>query len=168
MGDQDPWEKCDDCPDDFGHSCEGRCWDWIVTSPYEECDPKADNWEGVECTECKIKEQDCVNWNCDTICNKSIDKDCDWIPDRIDPCPELAWDPDGEYKGCPTFPDPDEKCEDGDCALVKPICNQCPCQYADYSNSLQRDDQVRARLRDKSYMVHYNYSNFVNLSNLFN
>ena len=170
-GEYDEWEDCETCAKDFPEKCnKAKCWDWIVTKPYEECDPKANNWEWIICKECKIEKPECLNWECDTICNKSIDKDCDWCYDDTDPCPDLAWDPNGEYKCCPILPPgpPDTLCPNWDCPLVNPICNQCPCQYADYSNTLQKDDQVRARLRDKWYMVHYNYSNLVNISNYIN
>ncbi len=162
----DPGEDCKTCPTDLKDKCIAKCWDWIV-SEKEECDPKANNWEGIECTnECKINTPECINWNCNTVCNRAIDRDCDWCPDSTDPCPYLAWSPNGQYKCCPDLPD--TTCLNGDCPLVNPICNQCPCQYADYSNTLQKDDQVRARLRDQSFMVHYNYSPLVNISNFIN
>ena len=164
------WEDCENCPDDFDWACEGKCWDWIVTEPYEECDPKANNWD-IECTEtCEKKKVECLNWNCNTVCNKSIDKDCDGCDDDKDPCPDLAWDPNWTYKCCPELPPgpPETLCPDGDCPLINPICNQCPCQFADYSNTLQKDDQVRARLRDKWFMVHYNYSQMVNIASFIN
>jgi hypothetical protein len=169
-GEKDEWEDCESCPDDLEWQCEAKCWDWIVSEPYEQCDPKSKDWN-VECTEtCQKKEVDCLNWDCNTICNKSIDKDCDGCLDDKDPCPELAWDPNWTYECCPELPPgpPETLCPDWDCPLINPICNQCPCQFADYSNTLQKDDQVRARLRDKWFMVHYNYSQLVNIANFIN
>ena len=168
---EDEWETCDDCAIDLPDKCnKAKCWDWIVTEPYEECDPKADNPEGIKCVECKIEKPECINWDCDTICNRALDKDCDWCYDDNDPCPEIAWDPEWPYKCCPVIPDnpPDKLCPGWNCPLVNPICNQCPCQYADYNNTLQKNDQVRARLRDQGFMVHYNYSPMVNISNYIN
>ncbi len=170
-GKEDEWETCEDCDTDLWEKCKAKCWDWIITEPYEQCDPKADNWEGVQCSEtCSITKPECLNWECDTVCNKSIDKDCDGCLDDEDPCPDLPWDPNWTYKCCPELPPgpPETLCPDGDCPLVNPICNQCPCQFADYSNTLQKDDQVRARLRDQWFMVHYNYSNLVNIANFIN
>ena len=167
-GEYDEWEDCESCPTDMPEVCnKARCWDGIVTEPYEECDPNANNPDDITCKECKIEKPECLNWECNTICNKSIDRDCDWCFDSTDPCPDIAWDPNWEYACCPVIP-PNILCLNWDCPFINPICNQCPCQYADYNNTLQKDDQVRARLWDKSFMVHYNYSQMVNISNYIN
>ncbi len=167
-GEIDEWENCENCAKDMPEVCnKARCWDGIVTEPYEECDPNANNPENIICKDCKIEKPECLNWECNTICNKSIDRDCDWCFDSTDPCPDIAWDPNWEYACCPVIP-PNILCLNWDCPFINPICNQCPCQYADYNNTLQKDDQVRARLWDKSFMVHYNYSQMVNISNYIN
>ena len=40
-------------------------------------------------------------------------------------------------------------------------CNSCPCEYVDFSTNLTRWDTLRAKLRDISRPVFYNYSNSV-------
>ena len=182
---EQPDEQCDNCSVDLWNKCQAVCWDWIVSSPIEECDPNDPNMpEGVVCVLCKIQTkcwnhqqdpgEDCENCPWDVpIC----DEDCDCVPDSLDECKDLPgkeWPEACKELNCTADPDdnwcpplPDILCEWDGCALVKPVCNSCPCQFADYSNTLQKDDSVRARLWDMNYKVHYSYSEFVPLGTLF-
>ena len=131
----DPWEDCTTCPQDLKDIC-------------------IDDWEKSSCWDGKIDPGE----NC-TTCPQDVpncDRDEDGCPDVTDPCPNLP----GINWCCPEVPTP---CEGEACPLVRPLCNQCPCHFADYSNTLQKDDQVRVRLRDKKLNVHYNYSPFVGI-----
>ena len=182
---EQPDEQCDNCSVDLWNKCQAVCWDWIVSSPIEDCDPNDPNMpEGVVCVLCKIQTkcwnhqqdpgEDCENCPWDVpIC----DEDCDCVPDSLDECKDLPgkeWPEACKELNCTADPDdnwcpplPDVLCEWDGCALVKPVCNSCPCQFADYSNTLQKDDSVRARLWDMNYKVHYSYSEFVPLGTLF-
>ncbi len=135
-GKTDEWETCKNCPQDLKDLCID--------------DGKLSCWNG------KIDPgETCLTCPADIpIC----DQDGDGCPDATDPCPTLPW----INACCPEIP---SICEGEDCPLVKPICNQCPCHFADYSNTLQKDDQVRARLRDQNLNIHYTYSPFTALSN---
>lgn len=136
-GEIDYKEDCKNCPEDLKDICIDDGF-----KPEPECwngqiDP------GENCTNCPQDVPNC-------------DQDGDGCPDPVDPCPQIP----GINNCCPDLPD---ICKEKDCPLVTPICNQCPCHYADFSNTLQRNDTVRARLRDNSFKVHYDYSNFVPL-----
>jgi len=89
--------------------------------------------------------------------------DGDKIPDPIDECPNIPEDYNGiqDSDGCP---EPPSQCLGENCTLVSPNCNKCPCQYADFSNTLHPNDKVRARLRDLPTKKHYNFSNFAPLT----
>ena len=114
-------------------------WWWKISCGNGKIDP------GENCTNCPQDVPNC-------------DRDEDGCPDITDPCPNLP----GINWCCPEVPTP---CEWTNCPLVKPLCNQCPCHFADYSNTLQKNDQVRAKLRDQKLNVHYNYSPFVGINN---
>ena len=94
---------------------------------------------------------------------KTCDADGDKIPDPIDECPNIPEDYNGiqDSDGCP---EPPSQCLGENCTLVSPNCNKCPCQYADFSNTLHPNDKVRARLRDLPTKKHYNFSNFAPLT----
>ena len=132
----DPWEDCTNCPQDLKDICID---DGKISCGNGKIDP------GENCTNCPQDVPNC-------------DRDEDGCPDITDPCPNLP----GINWCCPEVPTP---CEWTNCPLVKPLCNQCPCHFADYSNTLQKNDQVRAKLRDQKLNVHYNYSPFVGINN---
>lgn len=124
------------CPEDLKERC-------ITIGEKSECgNGKIDL--GETCTNCPQDVPNC-------------DQDEDGCPDFSDPCPHLP----GIATCCPEIP---HFCEGENCPLVQPICNQCPCQFADYSNTLQRKDQVRAKLRDAGLKVDYSLSPFVPLA----
>ena len=138
-GEIDLWEDCKNCPEDL----KDICIDDGNKKP--KCwNGEVDPWEN--CSNCYQDVPNC-------------DEDEDWCPDPEDPCPKL---PGNNGSCCPKIPEP---CEDWECPLVTPLCNQCPCQYADYSNTLQNNDSVRARLWDQGFKVHYDYSKFAAIKN---
>lgn len=135
-GQIDLGETCLTCPEDLKERC-------ITIGEKSECgNGKIDL--GETCTNCPQDVPNC-------------DQDEDGCPDFSDPCPHLP----GIGTCCPEIP---HFCEGGNCPLVQPICNQCPCQFADYSNTLQSKDQVRAKLRDAGLKVDYSFSPFVPLA----
>ena len=138
-GEIDLWEDCKNCAEDL----KDICIDDGNKKP--KCwNGEVDPWEN--CSNCYQDVPNC-------------DEDEDWCPDPEDPCPKL---PGNNGSCCPKIPEP---CGDWECPLVTPLCNQCPCQYADYSNTLQNNDSVRARLWDQGFKVHYDYSKFAAIKN---
>lgn len=102
------------------------------------------------------------------ITNEFIDSDRDGIPDTKDICPTIQetrngiqdtdWCPEiGNEIVCnPIIPDIWITNEN---IIVKPTeCNQCPCQFWDFANDLNNNDQVRAVLRDKEKTIQYRLS----------
>jgi hypothetical protein len=43
--------------------------------------------------------------------------------------------------------------------IIQAPCDTCPCQYADFSSQLVKDDTVKALLRDYNKTILYKYSN---------
>ena len=191
-------KDCDWVPNDEDSCPElaGIAWDEACTDPNherdpddhgcpnndEDCDGISDNKDLCPNVPWKAWDKACTDPNHESDPDDNgcpdDDEDCDGIQDSIANCPNISWrawdtackDPNHKREldddGCPDLPD--YLCEGDDCALVTVVCNSCPCQFADYNNTLQRDDSVRARLWDKKNMVHYNYSEFYSIGNLFN
>lgn len=67
----------------------------------------------------------------------------------------------GFSKDCP--PPPPPPCEGDECLLITPECLQCPCQYADFGNMLNKNDDVRAKIWDQDFGVLYDLSPFVSI-----
>lgn len=166
----DQWETCKTCPQDV-QRCFSLCWNGVVESALgEECDDGTQNgkWNcSLKCTLTNLcwngkpdPGETCLSCPQDI---KTCDADGDKIPDPIDECPNIPEDYNGieDSDGCP---EPPSQCLGENCTLVSPNCNKCPCQYADFSNTLHPNDKVRARLRDLPTKKHYNFSNFAPLS----
>lgn len=166
----DQGETCKNCPQDV-QRCFSLCWNGIVESALgEECDDGTQNGKGNCSLKCTLINL-CWNGKADPgetclSCPQDIktcDADGDKIPDPIDECPNIPEDYNGiqDSDGCP---EPPSQCLGENCTLVSPNCNKCPCQYADFSNTLHPNDKVRARLRDLPTKKHYNFSNFAPLT----
>ena len=166
----DPGETCKNCPQDV-QRCFSLCWNGIVESALgEECDDGTQNGKGSCSLKCTLTNlcwngkpdpgETCLSCPQDI---KTCDADGDKIPDPIDECPNIPEDYNGiqDSDGCP---EPPSQCLGENCTLVSPNCNKCPCQYADFSNTLHPNDKVRARLRDLPTKKHYNFSNFAPLT----
>lgn len=167
----DQWETCKTCPQDV-QRCFSLCWNGqIEFSLWEECDDGPENWKNWVCSsECK-NLQLCWNgkvdqWETCSTCPQDVptcDRDGDGIPDVYDRCPDVPEDKNGieDEDWCPEIPAP---CLDNEkCPLVNPVCNSCPCQFADFSNTLHKNDSIRAKLFDQKRRVHYNYSPFTDI-----
>ncbi len=100
--------------------------------------------------------------------NEAIDTDGDGIPDSQDLCPTIKGTINNN--GCPEI-DAELWCNNdqqginpligitNDNIIVDPAqCNQCPCQYGDFSSDLTNNDQVRAILRDNKKTIQYKFS----------
>ena len=166
----DPGETCKNCPQDI-QRCFSLCWNGVVESTLgEECDDGTQNGKGNCSLKCTLTNlcwngkpdpgETCLSCPQDI---KTCDADGDKIPDPIDECPNIPEDYNGiqDSDGCP---EPPSQCLEENCTLVSPNCNKCPCQYADFSNTLHPNDKVRARLRDLPTKKHYNFSNFAPLT----
>ena len=166
----DQGENCKTCPQDV-QRCFSLCWNGVIESALgEECDDGTQNGKGSCSLKCTLTNL-CWNGKPDSgetclSCPQDIktcDADGDKIPDPIDECPNIPEDYNGiqDSDGCP---EPPSQCLGENCTLVSPNCNKCPCQYADFSNTLHPNDKVRARLRDLPTKKHYNFSNFAPLT----
>ena len=157
----DDEETCKNCPEDVGE-CTSICGNWKA-EPGETCKncPQDVISCDLSCWNGKIDPgETCLSCPQDI---KTCDADGDKIPDPIDECPNIPEDYNGiqDSDGCP---EPPSQCLGENCTLVSPNCNKCPCQYADFSNTLHPNDKVRARLRDLPTKKHYNFSNFAPLT----
>ena len=163
----DQGETCKNCPQDV-QRCFSLCGNGIVeTHLGEECDEGSQNGQGKCSKTCTLTNlcgngkidsgETCISCPQDV---KTCDIDGDKIPDPIDECPNIPGPINNG--GCPT---PPIQCQGENCALVLPNCNKCPCEYADFSNTLHQNDKVRAKLRDLPTNSHYNFSDFAPLSN---
>jgi len=134
-----PGENCKNCPQDVW-TCTSFCWDGIQAAGENCKNCPADIptcWtcgNGVKDAheDCKICPQD--YWTCNTSCGNGI----------ID-----------QWEVCQNCPQDVRLCID-----IPNIwtCNQCPCQFADFSSDLTNNDQVRAILRDKKKTTQYRLS----------
>lgn len=167
----DQWETCKTCPEDVKR-CFSLCWNGLIEfSLGEECDDGQENWKNWTCSSTCKNLTLCWNgkidqWETCNTCPQDVptcDRDDDGIPDVYDQCPDIPEDKNGieDEDGCPEIPTPCT--EDWDCPLVNPLCNSCPCQFADFSNTLHKNDSLRAKLFDQKRRVEYNYSPFVDL-----
>ncbi len=97
-----------------------------------------------------------------------LDSDGDGIPDTQDLCPTIQETRNGiqDEDGCPEIGQ-EINCNpitpfveiNNNILIVKPTaCNQCPCQFSDFSSDLVNNDQVRAILRDKKKTIQYRFS----------
>lgn len=97
-----------------------------------------------------------------------VDSDGDGIADTQDLCPTIQETRNGitDEDGCPEV-DQEFWCNQtvplagitSDVLIVKSTeCNQCPCQFSDYSSDLTNNDQVRAVLRNKKKTIQYKVS----------
>ena len=163
----DQGETCKNCPQDV-QRCFSLCGNGIVeTHLGEECDEGSQNGQGKCSKTCTLTNlcgngkidsgETCISCPQDV---KTCDIDGDKVPDPIDECPNIPGPTNNG--GCPT---PPIQCQGENCALVLPNCNKCPCEYADFSNTLHQNDKVRAKLRDLPTNSHYNFSDFAPLSN---
>lgn len=93
------------------------------------------------------------------------DRDNDGNPDITDQCSDIPEDKNGiqDEDGCPEITPP---CQGSNCPLVQPLCNSCPCQYADFSNTLHKNDAVSAQLWDAGLKIHYRSSAMVPLKEM--
>ena len=163
----DQGETCKNCPQDV-QRCFSLCGNGILeTHLGEECDEGSQNGQGKCSKTCTLANlcgngkidsgETCISCPQDV---KTCDIDGDKVPDPIDECPNIPGPINNG--GCPT---PPIQCQGENCALVLPNCNKCPCEYADFSNTLHQNDKVRAKLRDLPTNSHYNFSDFAPLSN---
>ena len=167
-GEIDEWETCQNCSKDLKDLCldiweDPECPNGVVNE-WETCQNCADDlWSlcigwNEEIPTCWNKVVD--PWETCSNCPEDVpvcDQDWDGCSDVLDSCPFLAGE---DWECCPTIP---SWCEWDDCVLVKAVCNSCPCQFADFTNTLQRNDQVRARLWDKGRGAQYWYSAFYSM-----
>lgn len=102
----------------------------------------------------------------------ALDSDGDGIIDILDLCPLIqeTWNGVGDEDGCPEVGQ-EIICNQqenplvpligitNDTFIVQPTeCNQCPCQFWDFSDDLTKNDKVRAVLRDKEKTIQYKFS----------
>ncbi len=135
----DAGEDCKNCPQDVG-ICTSYCGDGIV-SP------------GENCINCPADIPSCG------ICGNGIkdpNESCKTCPQDYGTCTPQCGngviDPGELCTNCP---------QDVRLCIDIPnlwICNQCPCQFADYASDLTDNDQVRAILRDKKKTIQYKFS----------
>ncbi|MEF2176159.1 MAG: thrombospondin type 3 repeat-containing protein [Candidatus Absconditabacteria bacterium] len=92
------------------------------------------------------------------------DQDNDGIIDSEDACPMVPEDYDGieDGDGCPEFDELSNNWENKSYISVTP-CNQCPCEYADFSSTMRKFDQIRAILLDSQGKIIYKSSNIVTI-----
>ncbi|MFA6256352.1 MAG: thrombospondin type 3 repeat-containing protein [Candidatus Absconditabacterales bacterium] len=139
-GSSDSGENCNNCPQDIG-TCTSVCGDGIQA-------------EGENCKNCPADIPSCG------ICGngkKEPNEDCKTCPQDygtcgVPSCGNGIIDP-GET--CATCPQDVKLCID---IPAIGTCNQCPCQFADFSNDLTNNDQVRAILRDNKKTIQYKFS----------
>jgi len=97
-----------------------------------------------------------------------LDSDGDGIPDVQDICPTIqeTWNGVSDEDGCPEIGQ-EITCNQtlplvgmtNDTLIVQATqCNQCPCQFWDFSDDLTNNDKVRAVLRDKKKTILYKFS----------
>lgn len=92
-----------------------------------------------------------------------VDTDNDGIIDTQDLCPTIqeTWNGVMDGDGCPEINE-EMKCNQTtlvqDTLVVTTECNQCPCQFWDFSSDLTNNDQVRAILRNKKKTIQYKFS----------
>ncbi len=131
-GAKNPWETCTTCPQDI-KACTGPS----PLSGEQLCGNGATNpWE--TCITCSQDIGNCWWSGTGTVgplCgNGKID-----TSETCTTCPKDLW----------TL-----------CVIMPEVgtCNQCPCQFADYSSDLANNDQVRAILRDTKKTIQYRFS----------
>jgi hypothetical protein len=106
------------------------------------CDPL----EWCECPDCLGQQDRCQNGlKCDNVNGNNR---C-----TIDPNPQTPEIPNN----------PTPNCTDPTVCIQWPpitptICNQCPCQFADFASDMIIGDKIRAILRDGTYTTLYRYS----------
>lgn len=168
----DSGETCQNCAQDVKR-CFSLCGNGTIESFLgEECDDGPLNGKNNSCSKQCLSLNRCGNGKIDPgetciSCAQDVptcDADKDKIPDAIDECPSIPEDYNGvqDNDGCP---EPPSQCEGENCPLVLPNCNSCPCQYVDFSNTIHKNDQIRAQLRDPQSKSHYTYSSFAWLQN---
>ncbi|MDO4714174.1 MAG: hypothetical protein Q4B28_06105 [bacterium] len=166
-GQIDPGETCSNCPKDV-QRCASACGNGILeTQLGEECDDGDSNGQNQQCSSTCKNVNRCGNGQIDLgeschTCPEDVptcDRDGDGIPDVFDQCPDIPEEINGiqDQDGCPEITPP---CTGTHCPLVAPLCNSCPCQYADFSNTLHKNDSVRAHLGDQEFKAHYSSSPF--------
>ena len=82
------------------------------------------------------------------------DSDNDGIPDAQDLCPTVHGM--GSTSGCPDI----SACMQdlNTIGIISLSCNQCPCQFSDFSSDLTNGDEVKAILRDVKKTILFRYS----------
>jgi len=96
------------------------------------------------------------------------DSDGDGIPDNQDLCPHIQETRNGidDEDWCPEvwielWCNPISPLVDisNDDLIIQPtLCNQCPCQFADFSNDIHKNDEIRALLRNQEKTILYRFS----------
>lgn len=151
-GIKEPNEDCKICPQDYG-TCS---WTGIVLCG----NGIIDQWE--TCNNCPQDVRLCIDippicgngkidqWETCKTCPQDVGK-CEWTGDVL--CGNWSIDTWETCNNCPQ----DLKLL---CIDSPPIwtCNQCPCQFADFSSDLTNNDQVRAILRDNKKTIQYKFS----------
>ena len=141
-------ETCNNCPQDVG-ICTSICGDNIQA-------------DGETCINCPQDIGICIGTG-ENICgNGNINpwETCTNCPQDIGICIGTGENICGngnidQWETCNNCPQ-DVKL----CIEIPQIgtCNQCPCQFADFSSDLTNNDQVRAILRDKKKTIQYKFS----------
>ncbi|EKD25603.1 MAG: hypothetical protein ACD_80C00012G0019 [uncultured bacterium (gcode 4)] len=128
-GIKEPNEDCKICPQDYW-TCEWK-WTGIVVSGSILCgNGIIDQWE--TCNNCSQDVRLCIDMP--EMCGNGI-------IDQWETCTSCPQD----VKLCINIPNVG-------------TCNQCPCQFSDFTSDLTNNDQVRAILRDKKKTTPYKFS----------
>lgn len=131
------------CGDNLCHeTCENFGWDRTCNNN-NICDPL----ESCNCSDCSNGQQDRCQFGLICGTNTNGNNVCIDGPGIGPQPPVIGW------PGCT---DP------ANCISIPPIatntCNQCPCQFADFTADLSNYDTVRALLLDQTTNVLYKYS----------
>lgn len=132
------------CADNLCHNTCDDFWGDRSCNNNNICDPL----ESCNCPDCMLQQDRCQNG---LICNNNNGNNvCSFTTWTIAP-PTLPSNP------------PTTTCTDPTtCIQIPPIlplsCNQCPCQFADFSSDLIIWDQIRALLREDTQTTLYRYS----------
>lgn len=146
---------------DVPNSCKYSLIDINLDILFEEFD-LASKWGDIDnCPFDKNVQQIDTNWDwiwddCDyQNYRKLSDSDRDMILDENDVCPTIPenynWVEDKDW--CPEIEFLNQVS-----SVQQWVCNQCPCQYADFGSQIWKGDKVRAVLCDKDWNTVYNYS----------